>query len=66
MAFAKGKKSFIEKELNEQWDGYLRKDLITSTYQIITPQVASSTTKQSGPQQKSYVNHSRNCFLLET
>ncbi|WP_249598211.1 Ger(x)C family spore germination protein [Peribacillus frigoritolerans] len=56
LAFDKGKKSFIEKGLNEQGDGYLRKDLITSTYQIITPQVASSITKQSGPQQKSYVN----------
>ncbi|MEF2097048.1 Ger(x)C family spore germination protein, partial [Bacillus sp. CFBP9009] len=35
---------------------YSKKDLITATYQFITPQVASSTTKQSGPQQKSYVN----------
>ncbi|MBT2617018.1 MULTISPECIES: Ger(x)C family spore germination protein [unclassified Bacillus (in: firmicutes)] len=56
MAFDKGKKSFIENELNEQGEGYLRKDLITSTYQLITPQVASSTTKQAGPQQKSYLN----------
>ncbi|MCR8869555.1 Ger(x)C family spore germination protein [Peribacillus frigoritolerans] len=56
LAFDKGKKSFIEKVFNEQGDGYLRKDLITSTYQLITPQVASSITKQSGPQQKSYVN----------
>ncbi|MDP1419220.1 Ger(x)C family spore germination protein [Peribacillus simplex] len=56
LAFDKGKKSFIEKELNEQGGGYFKKDLITSTYQLITPQVASSTTKQAGPQQKSYVN----------
>ncbi|WP_342601828.1 Ger(x)C family spore germination protein [Peribacillus sp. FSL E2-0159] len=53
VAFDKGKKSNIEKELNEQEEG---KDLITSTYQLITPQVASSTTKQAGPQKKSYVN----------
>lgn len=56
LAFDKGKKSIIEKELNEQEDGYSKKELITSTFQLITPQVASSTTKQSGPQQKSYVN----------
>ncbi|WP_342603893.1 Ger(x)C family spore germination protein [Peribacillus sp. FSL E2-0159] len=56
LAFDKGKKSSIEKKLNEQGDGYSKKDLITATYQFITPQVASSTTKQSGPQQKSYVN----------
>lgn len=56
VAFDKGKKSSIENELNEQGEGYLKKDLITSTYQLITPQVASSTTKQVGPQQKSYVN----------
>ncbi|MFE4813674.1 Ger(x)C family spore germination protein [Peribacillus simplex] len=59
LAFDKGKKTFIEKELNEQGEGYLRKDLITSTYQIITSQVASSTTKQSGPQKKAYVNVSQ-------
>ncbi|MGZ9815268.1 Ger(x)C family spore germination protein [Peribacillus simplex] len=56
LAFDKGKQSSIEKKLNEQGDGYSKKDLITATYQFITPQVASSTTKQSGPQQKSYVN----------
>ncbi|PEZ72714.1 Ger(x)C family spore germination protein [Bacillus sp. AFS017274] len=59
LAFDKGKKTFIDKELNEQGEGYLRKDLITSTYQIITPQVASSTTKQAGPQKKAYVNVSQ-------
>ncbi|WHY57073.1 Ger(x)C family spore germination protein [Peribacillus simplex] len=59
MAFDKGRKTFIEKELNEQGEGYLRKDLITSTYQLITPQVASSTTKQAGPQQKAYLNVSQ-------
>ena len=56
MAFDKAKQSSIEKKLNEQGGGYSKKDLITATYQFITPQVASSTTKQSGPQQKSYVN----------
>ncbi|TKH03466.1 Ger(x)C family spore germination protein [Peribacillus simplex] len=56
VAFDKGKESTIEKELNEQGEGYSKKDLITSAYQLITPQVASSTTKQAGPQQKSYVN----------
>ena len=56
LAFDKAKQSSIEKKLNEQGDGYSKKDLITATYQFITPQVASSTTKQSGPQQKSYVN----------
>ncbi|MEJ9228755.1 Ger(x)C family spore germination protein [Peribacillus butanolivorans] len=56
VAFDKGKESIIEKELNEQGEKYSKKDLITSTYQLITPQVASSTNKQAGPQQKSYVN----------
>ncbi|MFP5113027.1 Ger(x)C family spore germination protein [Bacillaceae bacterium C204] len=56
VAFDKGKESFIEKELDEQGEGYFKKNLITLTYQLITPQVASSTTKQAGPQQKSYVN----------
>ncbi|RAS86346.1 Ger(x)C family spore germination protein [Priestia endophytica] len=56
MAFDKAKESMIEKELDEQGEGYAKKNLITSTYQLITPQVASSTTKQGGSQQKSYVN----------
>lgn len=56
VAFDKGKESMIEKEFDEQGEGYERKNLITSTYQLITPQVASSNTKQEGPQQKSYVN----------
>ncbi|MGR6338835.1 Ger(x)C family spore germination protein [Priestia megaterium] len=56
MAFDKAKESMIEKELDAQGEGYTKKNLITSTYQLITPQVASSTTKQGDPQQKSYVN----------
>jgi len=56
VALDKAKRSMIEKELDEQGEGYAKKNLITSTYQLITPQVASSTTKQGGPQQKSYVN----------
>jgi spore germination protein len=56
VALDKAKRSMIEKELEEQGEGYAKKNLITSTYQLITPQVASSTTKQGGPQQKSYVN----------
>ncbi|MDN3362394.1 Ger(x)C family spore germination protein [Priestia megaterium] len=56
VALDKGKESMIEKEFDEQGGGYARKNLITSTYQLITRQVASSTTKQGGPQQKSYVN----------
>ncbi|WHX90622.1 Ger(x)C family spore germination protein [Peribacillus simplex] len=56
LAFDNAKQSSIEKKLNEQGDGYSKKDLITATYQFITPQVASSTTKQSGPEQKSYLN----------
>ena len=56
VALDKGKESMIEKEFDEKGGGYARKNLITSTYQLITPQVASSTTKQGGPQQKSYVN----------
>ncbi|MGE7907705.1 Ger(x)C family spore germination protein [Peribacillus sp. NPDC094092] len=59
LAFDSGKKTYIEKKLNEQGEGYLRKDLITSTYQVITPQVASSTTKQAGPQKKAYINISQ-------
>ncbi len=56
VAYDKGKESIAEKEFDEQGEGYTKKNLITSTYQLITPQVASSTTKQGGPQQKSYVN----------
>lgn len=56
VALDKGKESMIEKEFDEQGGRYARKNLITSTYQLITPQVASSTTKQGDPQQKSYVN----------
>lgn len=56
LAFDKAKPSSIEKKLNEQGGGYSKKDRITATYQFITPQVASSTTKQSGPEQKSYLN----------
>ncbi|AMM91467.1 spore gernimation protein GerC [Peribacillus simplex] len=59
LAFDKGLKSKIEKELSKKGEGYTKKDLITSTFQIITPQVASSTTKQSGPSQKSYINISQ-------
>lgn len=56
LAFDKAKQSAIEKKLNEQGEGYSKRNLITATYQFITPQVASSTTNQSGPQKKSYVN----------
>ncbi|MFE4046785.1 Ger(x)C family spore germination protein [Priestia sp. YIM B13490] len=56
VAYDKAKESIIEKELDEQGESYVKKNLITSTYQLITPQVASSTTKQGGPQQKSYMN----------
>ncbi|MGE7907937.1 hypothetical protein ACQKNS_26705 [Peribacillus sp. NPDC094092] len=59
LAFDKGKQPFIEKKLNEQGDGYSKKDLITATNQFITPQVASSTTKQAGLQKQSYVNVSQ-------
>ncbi|MGG2088558.1 Ger(x)C family spore germination protein [Priestia aryabhattai] len=55
MALDKANKSMTEKEFDEQ-EEYPKRNLITSTYQLITPQVASSTTKQGGPQQKSYVN----------
>ncbi|MFE4123927.1 Ger(x)C family spore germination protein [Priestia sp. YIM B13486] len=56
VAYDKDKESMVEKEFDEQAEGYPKKNLITSTYQLITPQVASSTTKQGGPQQKSYMN----------
>ena len=49
VALIKAKKSITEKEFDEQGEGYTKKNLITSTYQLITPQVASSTTKQGGP-----------------
>ncbi|MFP7159409.1 Ger(x)C family spore germination protein [Priestia aryabhattai] len=58
VAYDKAKKSIIEKELDEQGEGYVKKNMITSTYQLITPQVASSTNKQGGTQQRSYVNTS--------
>ena len=55
MALDKANKSMTEKEFDEQ-EEYPKRNLITSTYQLITPQVASSTTVQGGPQQKAYVN----------
>ncbi len=55
MALDKANKSMTEKEFDEQ-EEYPKRNLITSTYQLITPQVASSTTVQGGSQQKAYVN----------
>jgi len=55
MALDKANKSMTEKEFDEQ-EEYPKRNLITSTYQLTTPQVASSTTVQGGSQQKAYVN----------
>ncbi|MDR7241393.1 Ger(x)C family spore germination protein [Priestia megaterium] len=55
MALDKANKSMTEKEFDEQ-EEYPKRNLITSTYQLITPQVASSTTVQGGSQQRAYVN----------
>ncbi|MEH7479614.1 Ger(x)C family spore germination protein [Neobacillus drentensis] len=56
VAFDIGKKSTIEKKINEQDEGYSKKDQITTTYQLITPQLASSMSKEGGSQQQSYLN----------
>lgn len=56
VALDKAKKSMTEKGFDEQEEEYPKKNLITTTYQLITPQVASSTTVQGGSQQKAYVN----------
>lgn len=56
VAFDIGKKSTIEKKINEQDEGYSKKDQITTTYQLITSQLASSMSKEGGSQQQSYVN----------
>jgi spore germination protein len=56
VAFDKGKKSTIEKKINEQDEEYSKKDQITTTYQLITSQLASSMSKEGGSQQQSYVN----------
>ncbi|USL45583.1 Ger(x)C family spore germination protein [Priestia megaterium] len=58
VAFDKGEKSIIEKKITERGEEYPRKDSITTTYQLITPQIASSTNKEGGSPQKSYVNMS--------
>jgi spore germination protein len=55
LALDKGKESSFEKELNEKVGGYSKKDLITSTYQIVIPQAKGSDNGQ-GSQQKSYLN----------
>jgi spore germination protein len=56
LALDKAKESEIERKLDEQENMSDNKKMITSTYQIITSQVARSTNTQADPTQKSYMN----------
>jgi spore germination protein len=56
IAFDTGRKSSTENNLDEKGGGYSKKNRISATFQLITPQIASSSGKQGGPPQQSYVN----------
>lgn len=55
-ALDSAKKSNTEDKINENNDGDFKKDRITTTYQLITPQIASSMGNEGGSQQQSYEN----------
>ncbi|WP_139488821.1 Ger(x)C family spore germination protein [Brevibacillus dissolubilis] len=57
LAFDKGMESKVERELREKGGGYPKKDLITTTFQIINPQASGAGTRGGGAaQQKPYLN----------
>lgn len=56
IALDKGEVSTIEKELEDQVDGYPESDNITVTFQSVNPKVAGAASKGGGSQQKSYLN----------
>jgi spore germination protein len=57
MAFDANKKESEEKMINEKGQGYSKADRITSTFQLITPQIANSSSKEGGGSSKqSYIN----------
>ena len=56
LAFDTGKETNIEKEIEEKGGSYRKRNLITSTYQFVTPQSASGGGKGGAPQQKAYTN----------
>ncbi|MGG4526004.1 Ger(x)C family spore germination protein, partial [Aneurinibacillus migulanus] len=53
MALDKGKESASKKEVKEEGGGHPKRDLITSTYQIVVPQATGS---ESPSQSKPYMN----------
>lgn len=53
-----GKESKTDKELAQKGGSYLKKNLVTMTLQIVTPQAAGSGTKTGTQLQKQYVNTS--------
>jgi spore germination protein len=58
MAFDTGKESTTEERINEKGEGDSKKNLITTTYQLITPQIARSSSTEGGSPKNSYVNSS--------
>ncbi|MEN1936825.1 Ger(x)C family spore germination protein [Paenibacillus sp. 102] len=56
LAIDKGKETNVEREIEEQGGGYQKKNLVTSTYQLVTPQLASGGGKGGISQQKPYTN----------
>ncbi|OIK07653.1 spore gernimation protein GerC [Bacillus sp. MUM 116] len=58
MAFDTGKESTTEEMINEKGGGNSKKNWITTTYQLITPQIASSSSKEGESQKSSYLNFS--------
>ncbi|MDM5189085.1 Ger(x)C family spore germination protein [Bacillus sp. DX4.1] len=56
LAFDKGKETNVERDIEEQGGGYQKKNLVTSTYQFVTPQASSGGGKGGISQQKPYTN----------
>ncbi|WP_310172625.1 Ger(x)C family spore germination protein [Neobacillus niacini] len=59
MAIDTNKESNSEKMINEKGEGDSKKNMITTTYQLITPEIASSSSKGGGSQKYSYLNISQ-------
>lgn len=55
VALDKGKETKVEKEIEKHGGGYQKRNLITSTYQFVKPEL-SGKGKGGGGQQKAYMN----------
>ena len=55
LAFDKGKETDVERDIEEHGGGYRKRNIITSTYQFVKPEL-SGKGKGGGGQQKAYTN----------